>query len=129
MSEVFPDRLVVQWTVPSIAYTPVTYVLEYGTRNDSLVPSGDSVTSGDDLDAVDRTYNRELKGLRPGTKYYYSIVARNSVRTTRTTPSFIYTKETGKTLTNTELLLVPESLKLDITISAPALGFLHQGKD
>lgn len=84
-----------EWIVQSITYTPETYLVEYGTSNGSLVPSGDSLTSGDDIEMVDKTYHIELKDLNPGTKYYYIVVARNSARTSRSQPQSIYTKETG----------------------------------
>ena len=96
MSQIVSDGLVVEWVVPSLAYTPETYVVEYGMTSDSLVPSEEPVSSGDDIAATDKTYSVELKGLSPGTKYHYVVVARNSARTTRTLSSFIYTKETGK---------------------------------
>ena len=100
VSKINTDGLVVQWVVPTIAYTPETYIVEYGTSNDSLVPSGDSVTSGEKIETVEQIYTLEVKGLKPGTKYYYSVVARSSAGSTRTAPSFVYTKETGEDFIN-----------------------------
>ena len=99
VSQISPNGFVVHWTVSSIVYTPETYVVEYGTTSDFLLPAAESVSSGDDIGVTDKTYSIELKDLRPGTKYYFVVAARNSARITRIEPLFIYIKETGKIFT------------------------------
>ena len=96
VSQITSSGFVLQWTVESIAYTPETYVVEYSTTSDYLNPAVESVASGEDIGVVDKTYIIELKGLVPGTKYHFVVVAINSARITKTEPLFIYTKETGK---------------------------------
>ena len=96
VSQISSDGFTVKWTVHSVSYTPETYLIEYGTTSDFLLPSRNSVTSGTDISVVNKTYRIELKELSPGKKYYFVVVARNSARITRTTPLFIHTKETSK---------------------------------
>ena len=77
------DSVVIQWTVPYIAYTPETYEVIYGAERDNLDrESTESRTSGPDINAVDKTYSLPLTGLQAMTTYYYRIVARNSFDTT-----------------------------------------------
>ena len=92
------ESAVISWIVPAVAYTPETYVVEYGTGSESLGPSGEALSSGTDITPVNRTYSVELKNLKPGIKYYYAVTAQNSARITTSTPSFFYTKESGKIL-------------------------------
>ena len=68
----------IQWTVPLIAFTPETYVVHYGTNMGSLDLMSDPVESGDDFEAVNTIFTVQLKGLNPGTMYYYQVNATNS---------------------------------------------------
>ena len=68
----------IQWTVPSIAYTPETYVVKYGTSQDSLDLTSDSQHSGPDINIGSRTYSVRLSNLEPATTYYYKVVATNT---------------------------------------------------
>ena len=47
---------IIQWTVSSIAYTPETYVVEYGTSQDSLDMTSDPTHSGEDIAIANVTY-------------------------------------------------------------------------
>ena len=95
-AELSPTTALIQWTVPSIAYTPETYVVEYGTSQDNLhIARGESLTSGDDIKAVGKVHTLELTGLSPGTKYYFVVAAYNSEKLSKTNPTFFYTVETG----------------------------------
>ena len=67
----------IQWTVPIIAYTPETYVVNYGTSMSSLDVTNDPVESGSDFEAVDQVFTVELTGLVDTTTYYYQVVATN----------------------------------------------------
>ena len=67
----------IQWTVPIIAYTPETYVVNYGTSMSSLNVMSDPVQSGSDFEAVDQVFSVELTGLVDTTTYYYQVVATN----------------------------------------------------
>ena len=68
----------IQWTVSSIAYTPETYVVEYGTSQDSLDMTSDPTHSGGDITVVNQMYSVQLSSLEPATQYYYQIVATNT---------------------------------------------------
>ena len=77
-SDVNDIRATIQWTVPSIAYTPETYVVEYGTSQDSLDLTSDSQHSGPDITVTDVTYSVQLSNLEPATTYHYRVVATNT---------------------------------------------------
>ena len=70
----------IQWTVASIAYTPETYVVEYGTSQDSLDMTSDPTHSGEDITVVNQMYSVKLSSLEPDTvllsssSYQYSTV-------------------------------------------------------
>ena len=81
VSAVSSTSATIGWTVPSIAYTPETYVVVYGTRQDRLVMSSDPQYSGPNISIGSRTYSVQLNGLRPGTLYQYQVVANNSKQT------------------------------------------------
>ena len=68
----------IQWTVSSIAYTPETYVVEYGTSQDSLDMTSDPTHSGEDIAIANVTYSVTLSDLRENTTYYVHIVATNT---------------------------------------------------
>ena len=92
-SQISQDSATIQWTVPSIAYTPETYVVEYGAGINVFGGS-----SRNDVEAVNKTYNVTLKNLTPGTNYTYAIIAQNyfSQSTSKTISSFT-TNTTGET--------------------------------
>ena len=81
-------RATIQWTVSSIAYTPETYVVEYGTSQDSLGLTSGSQHSGPDITVTNVTYSVQLSNLEPATTYHYRVVATN---TAGTNTSFIKT--------------------------------------
>ena len=68
----------IQWTVSSIAYTPETYVVEYGTSQDSLDMTSDPTHSGGDITVANMTYSVTLSDLRENTTYSVHIVATNT---------------------------------------------------
>ena len=68
----------IQWRVSSIAYTPETYVVEYGTSQDSLDITSDPTHSGGDITIANVTYSVTLSDLRENTTYYVHIVATNT---------------------------------------------------
>ena len=72
------NRATIQWTVPSIAYTPETYVVEYGTSQDSLNLTSYPQKSGPDIIITDVTYSVQLSNLEPATNYQYQVVATNT---------------------------------------------------
>ena len=67
----------IQWTVPIIAYTPETYVVNYGTSMGSLDMTSAMVMSGSDFEAVNQVFSVALTGLVDTTTYFYQVVATN----------------------------------------------------
>ena len=95
VSQIFQDSAIIHWIIPSIVYTPETYMVEYGTYSDSLGLSEANV-SGTDIEIVNKVYSVELKNLKPGTKYYYVVTAQNSAGITKSFLASFYTKEKGE---------------------------------
>lgn len=52
-----------------------SYVVNYGTSEDSLNSASGTVQSVNDISTVNATYNVDLTDLSPGTTYYYQVVA------------------------------------------------------
>ena len=72
----------IRWTVPIIAYTPETYVVNYGTSMSSLDMTSVMVMSGSDFEAVNQVFSVALTGLVDSTTYFYQVVAINGQGTT-----------------------------------------------
>ena len=78
-TDVTDTTAIISWTVFSIAYTPETYTVLYGTTRDSLdQTSGQQRTSGSDISVTRLTLSLPLSGLDPNTAYYYTVNASNS---------------------------------------------------
>ena len=92
-ANILDNRATIQWTVPSIAYTPETYVVEFGTSQDSLSLTSGSLHSGPDITATDVTYSVQLSNLEPATTYHYRVVATNTAD--RSTASGVQSFRTG----------------------------------
>ena len=99
-TNIHDNRATIQWTVPSIAYTPETYVVEYGTSQDSLGLTSGSQHSGPDITATDVTYSLQLSNLEPATTYHYRVVATNTAD--RTTASDVQSFMTGDSRKSTD---------------------------
>ena len=67
----------IRWMVPIIAYTPETYVVNYGTSMGSLDMTSAMVMSGSDFEAVNQVFSVALTGLVDTTTYFYQVVATN----------------------------------------------------
>ena len=85
----------VQWIVTMVAYTPETYVVQYGTSSDSLRNRSDELPGQMDFTARDQEYSVQLNELIPNTTYYYKVIAKN---TRGSTSSIVgnFTTENGK---------------------------------
>ena len=66
------------WTVPSIVYTPETYVVEYVTSQDGPDMISDPQYSGPNINIGSRNYSVQLNGLSAETLYQYQVVANYS---------------------------------------------------
>ena len=82
---------VIQWTMPIIAYTPETYVVNYGTNMGSLDMTSAMVPSGSDFEAVNQVFSVRLTNLTDSTDYVYQVVAFNGQTTSSIVENFITT--------------------------------------
>ena len=78
----------IQWTVPVIAYTPESYVVNYGTDMNMLNSMSETLYSGENFTAENLMFSVELTDLQFCTVYYYQLVANNSKETTEMMNSF-----------------------------------------
>ena len=78
-TDITDDEATIQWTVSRIAYTPETYTVYYGIIPGSLTNVSQQQQSGDNFTATNLQFWVQLTGLAPGTRYYYQVVAVNSV--------------------------------------------------
>ena len=72
----------VQWIVTMVAYTPETYVVQYGTSSDFLRNRSDELPGKMDFTARNQMYSIQLNELIPSTTYYYKVVAKNTYGST-----------------------------------------------
>lgn len=87
------SRAVIQWTVPSIAYSPESYFIRYGTSRNHLTYKSATLIGSQDLNARDQTLTIMLKYLIHDTQYYYQVVSTN---TYDETTSVVYSFRTTK---------------------------------
>ena len=72
-----PDSATIYWTVTSIAFTPETYVVHYGTSMDRLDSMSD-VNTSTNFTAQNYKFSIQLNGLTPNTMYFYVVHSTNS---------------------------------------------------
>ena len=72
------DSAIIQWTVSYISYSPETYVVKYGTSQDTLIQNSSTTYSGDDITITNMTYSVKLSNLKENTTYYVQVVATNT---------------------------------------------------
>ncbi len=92
------DRATIQWTVPVIAYTPETYVVNYGTDMSALNSMSETTSSGSDFEQNELILSVQLLGLLSGTVYYYQLVANNTFNATESSVEAIQTQEDRKNI-------------------------------
>ncbi len=76
-----------------IAYTPETYVVNYGTDMNTLNSMSKAVSSGSDFELNELILSVELLDLLPGTIYYYQLVANNTFNANESSVEKIQTRE------------------------------------
>ena len=74
--------VILEWTVPSLAYTPETYQVMYGIDATNLDQTSELIDGASDLDLLNQIYSVELDGLVQETTYFWKVVASNSFTTT-----------------------------------------------
>ena len=113
----------IQWTVSSIAYTPETYVVEYGTSQDSLDMTSDPTHSGEDITIANVTYSVTLSDLRENTTYYVHIVATNTAG--RSTTSSVERFTTSLAVAGTSYLTFPQTQYTCRLVFPAPQGYSH----
>lgn len=85
---------VIQWTVPTIAFSAEIYTFMYSVTEDTVntIMIG-PFSSGTDISQTNKMYSIALEDLSPGTRYYYQIKAENTIGMTL---SEIFTFDTRK---------------------------------
>ena len=68
----------VEWTVPMIAYTPESYVVEFGENSGSLSRTSGLLHSGDDITVANKEYTTTVQDLIPRTTYHFRVKSNNS---------------------------------------------------
>ena len=76
---VTPHSATVSWIVPTIAFTPETYVVHYGTNMDTLGNRSDAITGLINFTATNYEFSITLTALTPNTVYFYRINSTNSL--------------------------------------------------
>ena len=85
----------INWIVTATAYTPESYFIVYGLRNDTLDLRSDPVEGATNLTTTNVAYSVTITGLHPFTQYYYRIDASNSFTTTESATETFQTTEGG----------------------------------
>ena len=71
-----------------IAYTPESYVVNYGTDMNMLDSMSETLYSGENFIAENLMFSVKLADLQSCTVYYYQLVANNSKETTEMVNTF-----------------------------------------
>ena len=87
---------VIQWTVPSISYSPETYYIKYGKTADNLQYTSTPLAGTSDLTAKDQTLSLSLQYLEHGQIYYYKVIARNIQGETTSSLNTFTTQKLGE---------------------------------
>ena len=80
ITDINSDSAIIQWTVSYISYSPETYVVKYGTSQDTLIQNSTPTFSGDDITITNMTYSIKLSHLKEDTTYYVQVVATNTAQ-------------------------------------------------
>ena len=75
---VMTDSANISWIVTTIAFTPETYVVHYGTSMDMLSNMSDPITGLSNFTTMSYTFSITLTALTPNTMYFYRINSTNS---------------------------------------------------
>ena len=85
----------IEWIVPSVAYSPESYVVMYGTSEDALDLTSDTVQGSSDITSTNEHYSVVLRNVDFETTYHFEIVATNSFNST-STDTLTFTTQSGK---------------------------------
>lgn len=94
--DVFDVQITIHWIVSLIAYTPETYVVEYGTVADNLNLRSTSQESGEDISVKNSVYSVTLSGLSSSTTHHYRVVSNNTYGSVATDLRAVTTSSSSK---------------------------------
>ena len=77
-SQDFCKKATITWMMDSVAYTPETYYVKYGTSHQELNNQSVIVYGSEDIHTVDKNYTVQIDGLSRNTQYIYQVIANNS---------------------------------------------------
>ena len=88
-SQDFCKKATITWMMDSVAYTPETYYIKYGTSRE-LNNQSVTIYGSEDITTIFKTYTVQIDGLSNSTQYFYQVIANNSVgKTSSDTECFI----------------------------------------
>ena len=90
-----PCSVNILWLVPGIVFDQENYTVQFGTDMKMLSSTSDIVQGNDNVDVINDQFSINITGLTPFTRYYYTIVATNSVGSTNNSVMNFMTNETG----------------------------------
>ena len=90
-----PYSVNISWVVPSIVFNQENYTVQYGTDMTILLNTSEFVQGSSNRNVTNGNFSINITGLTPFTAYYYTIVATNTVGSTRTRIMNFITDETG----------------------------------
>jgi len=85
----------ISWVVSSVVFDQESYVVQYGTDMTMLLSSSDEIEGNNDTNTINEVFSVNITGLTPFTRYYYTIVAANSINSSTTPVMDFTTDETG----------------------------------
>ena len=86
------ETAIIEWTVPTIAFTPESYVVYYGTSIKSLLLASDPVESGNNFSIINFKFSTQLSFLSSNTQYCYCVIAANTEGSTASAKKEFQTK-------------------------------------
>ena len=90
-----PYSVNISWEVPSIVFDQENYTIQFGADMTMLQNTSGLVLGSSDRNVTNGMFSVNITELTPFTRYYYAIVATNTVGNTSTMIMNFTTDETG----------------------------------
>ena len=71
-------KATITWTMNSVAYTPETYYVKYGTSQE-LKNQSVTIYGNEDITTINKSYTVQIDGLSASTQYFYQVIASNII--------------------------------------------------
>ena len=81
-----------------VAYTPETYTVSYGTDPTMLNYTSEVIVGSTDVTAINQVHSVTLRNLQSNTRYYYRVVATNTIGTNSSVIRELLTPQPGNIL-------------------------------